>query len=253
MTDPAALKEAASGCDQAIHAAATFSYRRSDAERMLRENRLGTTTVLDAAIDAGCTGIVHVSSFAALLRPGSTLDHQSPLGVTFGESNEVIRDILRGRLPTWPHGGMQWVDVRDTAVVVIAALDQPGHRYLVPGETIALPHESYAPSPGADFPQYACRSRSPSRCCTSATTPAGNSSRTPRRVPGSSPPIPSSTIRRRSTSSGSTEGRWRNRCETPSAGSSRPATSHHAPPANVSEPEELLALGIENPIEKGEQ
>jgi nucleoside-diphosphate-sugar epimerase len=38
MTNPAAVKEAVAGCDRAIHAAATFSYRRRDADRMLREN-----------------------------------------------------------------------------------------------------------------------------------------------------------------------------------------------------------------------
>jgi dihydroflavonol-4-reductase len=182
MTDASAVREAVGGSDQAIHAAATFSYRRRDAERMLRENQAGATTVLDAAIEAGCSGVVHVSSIAALLRSGATLDHQSPLGDTLGpytqskvdservardrqddgapvsivnpgailgphdpylgESNEVIREILRGRLPTWPRGGMQWVDVRDTAAVVVAALARPGGRYLVPGENVALPHET---------------------------------------------------------------------------------------------------------------
>jgi len=193
MTDPAAARGAASGCDRAIHAAATFSYRRRDAERMLRENKLGTITVLDAATEAECTGIVHVSSTVALLRPGTTLDHESPLGVTFGpytqskvdservarerqevgapvtivnpggilgphdpylgESNETIRDIVRGRLPTWPrHSGFQWVDVRDTAEVVVAALDRPGRRYLVPGETVALPHEALRAVTGRRLP-----------------------------------------------------------------------------------------------------
>lgn len=192
MTDRAAVKEAAAGCGGAIHAAATFSYRRRDAERMLRENTLGTSTVLDAAIDAGCTGIVHVSSIAALLRPGATLDHQSPLGLTLGpythskveseraarerqgagaavaivnpgailgphdpylgESNEAVRDILRGRLPTWPRGGMQWVDVRDTAEVVVAALGRPGRRYLVPGTTVTLPHQALRTVTGRRLP-----------------------------------------------------------------------------------------------------
>jgi dihydroflavonol-4-reductase len=181
MTDPAAVRDAAAGCDAAVHAAATFSYRRHDAERMRRDNTLGTSTVLDAAIDAGCTSVVHVSSIAALLRPGATLDHRSPLGVSLGpytgskveservardrqasgapvaivnpgailgphdpylgESDQVVRDILRGRLPTWPRGGLQWVDVRDVAEVVVAALGRPGRRYLVPGETVTLPHE----------------------------------------------------------------------------------------------------------------
>jgi nucleoside-diphosphate-sugar epimerase len=192
MTDPGAAREAVSGCAQAIHAAATFSYRRRDAERMLQENTVGTTTVLGMAVDAGCTGIVHVSSIVALLRPGATLDHRSPLGArigpytqskvdservardrqqagapvaivnpgavigpydpNLGESNEVIRDILRGRLPTWPRGGMQWVDVRDTAEVVVAALGRPGGRYLVPGETVALPHETLRTVTGRRLP-----------------------------------------------------------------------------------------------------
>lgn len=192
MTDVAAAREAASGCDRAIHAAATFSYRRRDADRMQRENTAGTKAVLDAAIDAGCTGIVHVSSIAALMRPGVILDHQSPLGVALGpytrskveservarerqdagapvaiinpggilgphdpylgESDAVIRDILRGRLPTWPRGGMQWVDVRDTADVAVAALSRPGRRYLVPGTNVALPHETLRTVTGRRLP-----------------------------------------------------------------------------------------------------
>src|SRR5690606_15630358 len=84
MTDQSAAQRAASGCSLAVHAAATYSYRRRDAERMLRDNVTGTATVLDAAIEAGCSGIVHVSSFVALLRPGATLDHQSPLGLVLG-------------------------------------------------------------------------------------------------------------------------------------------------------------------------
>lgn len=191
MTDATAVGEAVSGCDQAIHAAATFSYRRRDADRMLRENELGTTTVLDAAIAAGCSGIVHVSSVVALLRPGATLDHRSPLGVELGpytrskvqseqaarerqddgapiaivnpgailgphdpymgESNANIRDILRGRLPTWPRGCLQWVDVRDTSDVVVAALGRRG-RYLVPGENVALPHEALRTVTGRRLP-----------------------------------------------------------------------------------------------------
>lgn len=192
MTDPESTRKATTGCDKAIHAAATFSYRRRDGEQMLRENKLGTTTVLDAAIEAGCTAIVHVSSIVALLRLGATLDHQSPLGVTvgpytqskveservardrqeagapvaivnpgailgphdpyLGESNQTVREILRGRLPTWPRGAMQWVDVRDAAQVVVAALDRPGRRYLVPGETVTLPHETLRAVTGRRLP-----------------------------------------------------------------------------------------------------
>jgi dihydroflavonol-4-reductase len=192
MTDAAAAGEAVRDCGYAVHAAATFSYRRKDADRMRRENRVGTKTVLDAAIDAGCAGIVHVSSTVALLQPGGTATATSPLGVALGpyteskieserlardrqdagapvaivnpggvlgphdpylgESDGSIREILRGRLPTWPRGCLQWVDVRDTAEVVVAALERPGRRYLVPGETVELPHEPLREVTGRRLP-----------------------------------------------------------------------------------------------------
>ena len=192
MKDAESVRAAVSGCDQVVHAAATFSYLRADAERMLRENVLGTTTVLDAAIEAGCRAVVHVSSIIALVRPGATLDHRSPLGIPIGpysrskidserearvrqeaghpvavvypggilgphdpylgETDQALRDVLRGRLPVWPRGGMQWVDVRDTAEVVVAALDHPGGRYLVPGETVTLPHETLRAITGRRLP-----------------------------------------------------------------------------------------------------
>lgn len=192
MTDAGTVREAVSGCDRVVHAAATFSYLRAEAERMLRENVVGTTTVLDAAIEADCRSVVHVSSIIALARPGATLDHRSPLGVPIGpysrskidsereararqeaghpvaivypgavlgphdpylgETDQVLRDVLRGRLPTWPRGGLQWVDVRDVAEVVVAALDRPGGRYLVPGENVALPHETLRALTGRTLP-----------------------------------------------------------------------------------------------------
>jgi hypothetical protein len=44
------------------------------------------------------------------------------------------------------------VDVRDTAEVVVAALDRPGRRYLVPGESVALPHETLRVVTGRRLP-----------------------------------------------------------------------------------------------------
>jgi nucleoside-diphosphate-sugar epimerase len=192
MTDARAARDAVRGCAYAVHAAATFSYHRRDADRMRRENVVGATTVLDAALDEGCVGIVHVSSTVALLQLGGTATASSPLGITLGpyteskveservardrqeagapvaivnpggvigphdpylgESDGAIREILRGRLPTWPRGCLQWVDVRDTAEVVVAALERPGRRYLVPGETVELPHEPLRAVTGRRLP-----------------------------------------------------------------------------------------------------
>ena len=148
--------------------------------------------MLDAAAEADCTSVVHVSSTFALLQPNAMLSGESPLGVALGpytqskvdseriarerqgagapvsivnpgsvvgpndpylgESNTVVRDVLRGRLPTWPKGRLQWVDVRDTAEVIVAALDRPGRRYVVPGESVALPHEALRRVTGRRLP-----------------------------------------------------------------------------------------------------
>ena len=179
MTDAAAVGAAVSGCRLAVHAAATYSYQRRDRDAMREQNARGTTLVLDAAIGESCVGVVHVSSTAALIRKGATLDHRSPLGEPVGtytaskvESERIARERQEGRRarhdreprghprparplprrderrgPRTPartvagrrRGGMQWVDVRDTAEVVVAALDHPGKRFLVPGHNLPGP------------------------------------------------------------------------------------------------------------------
>ncbi len=192
MTDASSVREAVAGCELAVHAAATFSYKRRDEPRMQEQNVRGTRIVLDAARDAGCRGIVQVSSTVALARKDAVMDHRSPLGTGvgaytvskveservarglqddgvpvaivnpggiigphdpyLGESNAVVRDILTGRLPTWPRGSLQWVDVRDVAAVIAAALEHPGERFLVPGENVAVPHRVLAEVTGRRLP-----------------------------------------------------------------------------------------------------
>ena len=104
MTDAAAVREAVAGCDTVVHAAATYSFRRRDGERMLHDNAVGTRTVLEAGRDAGCRTLVHVSSTVALTRPGrAVLDERSPVGPGHGPysaskvaSEQVARE-LQGR------------------------------------------------------------------------------------------------------------------------------------------------------------
>lgn len=181
MTDAAAVRDAARGCEAVIHAAAVYSFKRRDRQAMLQGNVDGTRTVLESGRDAGARHLVHVSSTVALARPGATLDHRSPLGpghgpysdskvaservardlqeagapVTIvnpggvvgphdpylGESNAVLLEILRGRTPFWPRRRLPYVDVRDAAATLVAALGvDPGGRYLVPGEAVADLH-----------------------------------------------------------------------------------------------------------------
>ncbi|HEU5033840.1 MAG TPA: NAD-dependent epimerase/dehydratase family protein [Mycobacteriales bacterium] len=72
MTDPAAVQQAVTGADAAIHAAAVVAVlNRADAERALQANVVGTRTVLDAALAAGCDPVVHVSSVIAVFDPNA--------------------------------------------------------------------------------------------------------------------------------------------------------------------------------------
>ena len=178
MTDVAAVRSAVEGCDAVVHAAATYSFRRSDRTAMMRDNTAGTEAVLGAARDAGCRVAVHVSSTVALARPGGvTLDHRSPLGpghgpysdskvaseriarrmqeagdpVTIvnpggvigphdpylGETNEILVQVLNGKQPVFPRGRQQFVDVRDVAAVIVAALGPRAGRAL-PGPRARL-------------------------------------------------------------------------------------------------------------------
>jgi dihydroflavonol-4-reductase len=69
-----------------------------------------------------------------IVNPGGVVGPYDPY---FGESDELITAMLRGRIPAWPRGCLQYVDVRDVAAVLTALVDRPsGRRYLVPGHTV---------------------------------------------------------------------------------------------------------------------
>jgi nucleoside-diphosphate-sugar epimerase len=83
ITDAAAVREAADGCDAVVHIAAVWSLDPRRAREIERVNAPGAETVLRAAAEAGLDPIVHVSSYSALLprRPGAPpLDGDAPVG-----------------------------------------------------------------------------------------------------------------------------------------------------------------------------
>lgn len=72
MVDPEAVERAVTGMDATIHAAAVVAaLDRKAAEQTIDVNVTGTRTVIDAALAAGCDPVVHVSSIAAVFRPGA--------------------------------------------------------------------------------------------------------------------------------------------------------------------------------------
>lgn len=66
ITDAGAVGAAVAGCDAVLHAAAVVATDRASEALMESTNLAGTANVFDAAIDAACDPIVHVSSVAAL-------------------------------------------------------------------------------------------------------------------------------------------------------------------------------------------
>src|SRR5438128_327424 len=88
----------------------------------------------------------------ALVRDRSKLEAQAPVTIVnpggvvgpddpyVGENAESCIAILKNRLPAWPRGQLHYVDVRDTAEVLTAAVThEPGGRYLIPGATVPSP------------------------------------------------------------------------------------------------------------------
>ncbi len=87
ITDPASVRTALAGCDAVVHCAAVVLVGRPGdhaAERRMAETNLdGARHVLGQAVELGLDPVVHVSSVAALFRPGLT-DLHPDLPVTAG-------------------------------------------------------------------------------------------------------------------------------------------------------------------------
>jgi nucleoside-diphosphate-sugar epimerase len=178
VTDRACVERALDGCDAVVHAAAVYSLDSRAYREMRRTNVRGAETVLEAAVQHGCDPVVHISSFVALLHRRATVTADSPLSTArgvyvqskaaseavarrlqndgapivivhpggvlgphdphLGDAVQRLRNVLRGRYPTWPSGGYHQVDVRDVAKLHAALMSAgAGPRsYIVPGHHV---------------------------------------------------------------------------------------------------------------------
>ncbi|HVW80557.1 MAG TPA: SDR family NAD(P)-dependent oxidoreductase [Mycobacteriales bacterium] len=185
MVDAEAVRRAVQGTDAVIHAAAVVAaLDRRHAEAALDVNVTGTRTVLDAAIEAGCDPVVHVSSIAAVFTPtGERLTADLPPIVTaanpYTRSKAIAEDLARQRQASghpvvivYPggvcgpqvgelcgeaaagfasilrlgflaltDGGINVIDVRDLAAVLVAVLERGRgpRRYMAGGTLVTLP------------------------------------------------------------------------------------------------------------------
>jgi nucleoside-diphosphate-sugar epimerase len=101
MRDEESVGRALDGCDAVFHAAAEVSVERRRSASVLASNPRGTEVVIDAAIAQGCDPIIHVSSVAALWRPGIPLIHANlppaAAGAAYGQSKSLAEEHVRKR------------------------------------------------------------------------------------------------------------------------------------------------------------
>jgi dihydroflavonol-4-reductase len=80
VLDAETVRDAAAGCDAALHAANVYSLDVRRRDEMVRTNIEGTRVVLREAVDAGCDPVVHVSSMTALLPSSEPIGDDPPIG-----------------------------------------------------------------------------------------------------------------------------------------------------------------------------
>ena len=177
VRDEAVVRQALDGCDAVVHLAAVFTTDPRRAAEVTATNVAATETVLGLGVAGGCDPVIHISSTVALTRHGPSGpdlplgDIDMPYSVSKTESERVARRlqdtgapvvtvypgvvygphdphfgdqaarlsaVVRGRLPMWPAGGYQSVDVRDVAATVVAVLTsgRGPRRYVVPGHHV---------------------------------------------------------------------------------------------------------------------
>jgi dihydroflavonol-4-reductase len=87
LLDGSALKAGLSDCDACFHAAAALPGK--EAVELYRTNVEGTRAVLSAAMEAGCSTIVHTSTMGTLSREDGAPAHETDRRITPGASDYV--------------------------------------------------------------------------------------------------------------------------------------------------------------------
>lgn len=138
MTDAVAATQLVSGCDAAVHAAASVAVlNRAEAERAYDINVTGTRNIIDAALAAACDPVVHVSSVAVFGHHGPSVisaDHpvssggDNPYGRSKAVADEYARDLQAEGKPivivypggvTGPAAGNSYGEVADGFVSML--------------------------------------------------------------------------------------------------------------------------------------
>jgi dihydroflavonol-4-reductase len=177
--DAAVVGRAMDGCDAVLSCASVFTWAARQQGDLLAGNRALAEVVLRTAAERGLDPIVHVSSYVALDLSSGALTEDSPVtGATkgyaaskgaqeriarelqaagapvvttypgavlgphdpyLGDSNMLVRDLVRTSRPPVPPALLSCVDVRDVgeAHARVLALGLGARRYLLTGRDIA--------------------------------------------------------------------------------------------------------------------
>jgi nucleoside-diphosphate-sugar epimerase len=142
------------GCGALVHVSSTVALARPGGGVLDHTSPLGSATGPYSASKIASEQVARELQAAGapvtIVNPGGILGPHDPY---LGENNHVVRLVLRGVLPAWPRGRFQYVDVRDVATVLAAAVDHDGvDRFLVPGTDVARPHDALREVTGRRLP-----------------------------------------------------------------------------------------------------
>lgn len=113
VTDKASVIEGARGCEWVVNLANVYSWWEPDKGVYRRVNVEGTRNVMEAALEAGVSKVVHVSTFVVWGKPlQSPFDEQTPVGPE--RFTEYARSKYEGDLVVW-----ELYRERDLPVVVL--------------------------------------------------------------------------------------------------------------------------------------
>lgn len=98
VADAEVIERALTGCDALIHTAAFVSTSGKDREQVFRTNVEGTRLVVGRAVELGLQRIIHVSSTAAIYRPGASslsgFEEPASSTTSYGQSKAAAeRDV----------------------------------------------------------------------------------------------------------------------------------------------------------------
>ena len=170
VTDPASLRRAMAGCDWVVHLANVYSFWERDNRVFETVNVRGTAHVMEAALAAGVSKLVHLSTVEALesaprdnryakskyageQRAWDVAKRGLPLvvlcpGAVLGRGDtkptgRYMRDLACRRIPfrLCEDSVLSVVHVRDVAEAIVQALERPetvGGRYVIVGHLVSI-------------------------------------------------------------------------------------------------------------------